>query len=173
MYDLKAEGVSRRDLKELAKTFRRKLGIENELYVDILMIVENVFPRIYGEEYQFTVVEKEEMGEDHGLTTPEAMTIQIRSDVYEGARKRYGRDRLTVAHELGHFLLHNGLQLKLARRRSEEKIPPYCDVEWQATAFAGELLMADYLIKGFSIKEVAEKCGVSYDAAKYQVQKNT
>lgn len=172
MHTLKAEAVSRPDLKRLARTFRRKLGIENELYLDILSIVENVLPRIYGEEYQFIVVEKEEMGEDHGLTTPEAMTIQIRSDVYEGAKKGQGRDRLTVAHELGHFLLHNGLQLKLARRRSEEKIPAYCDVEWQATAFAGELLMADYLIGGLSVQEVVKKCGVSYDAASYQVSKN-
>ena len=32
--------------------------------------------------------------------------IKIREDVYERAIKGYGRDRFTLAHELGHFLMH-------------------------------------------------------------------
>lgn len=46
------------------------------------------------------------MGAKHGETIPSENRIRIREDVYERACNGYGRDRLTMAHELGHLLLH-------------------------------------------------------------------
>lgn len=75
---------------------------------------------------------------------------------------------MTLAHELGHFLLHDGITLGLARVGGAEQIPIYCDPEWQASAFAGEFLVDHDLIRSMTPEEVADKCGVSLQAARIQ-----
>ena len=111
------------------------------------------------------------MGNNHGLTDPKNGKIYIREDVYEGACNGVGRDRLTMAHELGHYLMHRDVATGLARVGDGEEIPTYCDPEWQANAFAGEFLMGSEVIKNMSVREVAERCGVSYQAAGVQKSK--
>ena len=54
-----------------------------------------------------------------------------------------------MAHELGHLLLHRVETITLAREDGD--IPPYKDPEWQANAFAGELLAPYEYIKDMSI----------------------
>ena len=111
------------------------------------------------------------MGNNHGLTDPRTGKIFIREDVYEGACHGIGRDRMTLAHELGHFLLHDGIALGLARVGNDEHVPTYCDPEWQASAFAAEFLMDHDIIRLMTPEEVAEKCGVSLQAARFQKSK--
>jgi len=74
------------------------------------------------------------MGAKHGETIPSENRIRIREDVYERACNGYGRDRLTMAHELGHLLLHRVEMITLAREDGD--IPPYKDPEWQAKDIA-------------------------------------
>lgn len=69
------------------------------------------------------------MGAKHGETIPSENRIRIREDVYERACNGYGRDRLTMAHELGHLLLHRVETITLAREDGD--ISPYKDPEWQ------------------------------------------
>ena len=108
------------------------------------------------------------MGNNHGLTNPDTGKVMIREDVYDRACRGKGRDRMTIAHELGHFLMHDGIVLGLARANEREKVPPYQDPEWQATAFAAEFLMDSDIIKNMSPDEIEKECGVSYEAACYQ-----
>lgn len=104
---------------------------------------------------------------NHGDTDPVQKIIRIREDVYEGACNDKGRDRFTVAHEVGHALLHCG-QISLNRQAPDIDIPTFRDPEWHAQAFAGELLIPFHLIKGMSIQDIVNSCCVSYDAARYQ-----
>ncbi|MCC7510093.1 MAG: ImmA/IrrE family metallo-endopeptidase [Planctomycetes bacterium] len=58
-------------------------------------------------------------------------------------RKGEGRSRFAVAHEAGHFWLHQSELRRLAIDEvvdTDEDVPPYKAVEWQANAFAGALL---------------------------------
>lgn len=55
------------------------------------------------------------MGECHGITYPDRNEIQIRQDVYDRAIAGSGRDRLTLAHELGHLLFHEKQNISYAR----------------------------------------------------------
>lgn len=165
----KVQAMSRLAIRHYAQNLRKRLGLENTMRVDILYLAENIFPILfqkYG--YNFMVLSKEEMGRNHGLTNPKSGQVMIREDIYEGACKGVGRDRMTIAHELGHFLLHDGITLGLARVDPAENIPCYCDPEWQAKAFAGEFLMSADLISHMSPEEIARECGVSVQAAECQ-----
>lgn len=46
------------------------------------------------------------MGTKHGETPKRKQNCSIREDVYERACNGYGRDRLTMTHELDYLLLH-------------------------------------------------------------------
>ena len=167
-----AQAVSRKDIRNYAKDLRKCLRLENKEYIDIVWLMENVFPTLF-KRYNFSVeyLPKEAMGSNHGLSDPRSGKIFIREDVYEGACRGVGRDRLTFAHELGHFLLHNGVTIGLARAGEKEEIPIYCDPEWQATVFAAEFLMDHDLIQKMTVNEVAQRCGVSMQAAQIQKEK--
>lgn len=155
---------SRNDLAKLAYGIRNILGLNDQLYVDVLHLVENILPNVF-DDYCFEVCDKREMGNNHGLTINH--TIKIRDDVYDGAANYVGRDRLTVIHEFGHLIMHSDAPKAFARGR----VITYKDPEWQATAFAGEFLIPRHLVKNMSPDEVAIKCGVSFEAANYQLMK--
>ena len=106
------------------------------------------------------------MGAKHGETIPSENRIRIREDVYERACYGHGRDRLTMAHELGHLLLHRVETITFAREDGD--IPPYKDPEWQANAFAGELLAPYEYIKDMSIIDIASHYGITEKAASIQ-----
>ena len=51
-----------------------------------------------------------EMGEAEAYTEFSPPQIVVRESVYLGAANRNGRDRMTMAHELGHLVMHAGVQ---------------------------------------------------------------
>ena len=108
-----------------------------------------------------------DMKNNHGETLIGKNTIKIREDVYERAYAGYGRDRLTIAHEIGHLILHKPENISLTRA-DNVAIPAYLNPEWQANAFAGELLAPYDVIQGKSLMEISNTFGVTVDAAKIQ-----
>lgn len=165
----KASAVSRRNIQDLVRYLKERVHLENELYFPVVQFLENILP-ILIPEFQLEIVPQKEMGNKHGETYPSRNLIRIREDVYLGAVDGCGRDRLTIAHEIGHLFLHEDDFIALCKLAPNEKLRPFEDPEWQANAFGGELLASAYLIKGMTAAEVSEQCGVSMDAAKVQLK---
>jgi Zn-dependent peptidase ImmA (M78 family) len=165
----KATPMSRRQICRLIRYIKKQAGLENDLYFPILEFVENILPIMY-KDYSFEIVPEQEMGNKHGETFPNSNIIRIREDIYERAAKGEGRDRMTVAHEVGHFFLHGKNSISFCRLAPGEKLKPFEDPEWQANAFGGELLASSYLIRNMNENEVIEKCGVTYEAASIQIE---
>lgn len=116
-------------------------------------------------DFALTIGELREMGDAHGLTRPEQQVIQLRADVYEGIRQGKGRDRFTLAHEIGHYVMHTdpGLARRLAERA---KLPAYKDSEWQADVFGGALLISiEAAQQHRTPEELSLVCGVTVAAA--------
>ncbi|WP_052417248.1 ImmA/IrrE family metallo-endopeptidase [Cellvibrio mixtus] len=90
--------------------------------------------------FTLQILEDCELPNDYARTYPESSLMQVRESVYEGARSGNPRDRFTLAHELGHLFLHQGVT---AYARSENSPPHkvYEDSEWQADTYAAEFLM--------------------------------
>ena len=165
----KATPMSRKQICRLIHYIKKKAGLENELYFPIVPFVENILPMMF-DDYQFEISTIEEMGNKHGETFPNSNIIRIREDIYIRAAKGEGRDRMTIAHEVGHFFLHEKDSISLCRIAPGEKLKPYEDPEWEANAFGGELLASSYLIRNLNANDVVEKCGVTYEAAFIQLE---
>lgn len=166
----KAEGMSCKAIQYYIQRLKKICGLENELYFPILEFTENILPTFFNN-YTFDVVSPKELGDKHGETFPNEQIIRIREDVYLGAVNGVGRDRLTIAHEVGHLFLHDNSSISFCRLGKFQRLPAYEDPEWQANCFGGELLASSYLIQNMTIKDVVNKCGVSVDAAKIQLRR--
>ncbi len=170
MSSFRSQPRSKKDIRNKADLIR---SIVNELSENnddfpIIEFVEIILPQIF-DDFILHIEEAKEMNNNHGLTDVQAGTIKIREDVYYGACNGNGRDRFTIAHELGHYLLHSKDNLKLARSDSEIKV--YENPEWQANTFAAELLMPCSLIaKGDTKETLSKRFGVSYSAAEVRLK---
>ncbi|CAM3103115.1 ImmA/IrrE family metallo-endopeptidase [Cupriavidus taiwanensis] len=168
MHSFKATPLSRGDIREAAYELRKELGLAHRLWFPVLEFVEHALPQL-DKNYTFEVVEFEELGSSHGLTTRDGddVAIKIREDIYYRAYEDEGRDRGTVAHEAGHYLMH--ARSPALHRHFGGELKSYEDPEWQAKCFQGELLVPKHLVNGMSAIDVARQCGVSLDAAVYQL----
>ena len=114
-------------------------------------------------------VEKLPFGEDayYNFDTDE---IILAPHTYEGLRYDDGRARFTVAHEIGHRVLHRepmrsvGRGNSRATRLKRTEILPYRDPECQANRFASEFLMPTPFVKPF----VEQGAGPTQVAAKFK-----
>ncbi len=125
-------------------------------------------PKI-DQDFNFEVWSEARMKGNHGLTVTTEKTIILREDVYERALAGHGRDRMTAAHELGHYILHSNVDITFAR--ADTNLKTYECSEWQANCFGGEILVPYHrkeLLVGKSVQEIADLCGVSLEAATIQ-----
>lgn len=153
--------MSRKNLRDFAWKFRQIFGMENELNFPIVKFIEWILP-ILGFDYE--IVSEKELGNAYGVTHTGMKVMKIREDVYDKAVEGDPRHRFTLAHELGHFLLHTPDRVSFARG----DVPAYMNPEWQANVFAGELLAPCGLVKGMTVYEIVDKCGMSFTAAQIQ-----
>jgi len=164
-----AKPVSRRFLQDLAYTIRKKFRLEDCSNFPVVRFVEFILPSL-DPEFVLEIIPINEMPKDcYADTCVAEHVMRIREDVYEGAVGGNGRDRFTIAHEIGHYFLHGPDRVSHARLRGNQSVPAYMDPEWQGNAFAAELLMPRDLIQGYSVAEVVKCCGVSYQAARIQL----
>ena len=153
--------MSRLAIRKLVMEFRKLFGLEDVLYFPIDRFIEWCLPQL-GLEYE--VLSISEMRDTYGLTNTKKNTLLIREDVYLGAIDGNPRDRFTLCHELGHFILHTPDRVSFARG----EIPAYRDPEWQANTFAGEIMAPYNLTCCMSVEEIMDKCGMSRQAAEIQ-----
>lgn len=161
MQKVSVEPMSRDRIRQLTRKFRNIFGLEEVLNFPILQFIEWVLPELG---LDFEVVPVDELGNAYGVTHTKKGVMSIREDVYNRAVNGNARDRFTLCHELGHFLLHTPERVNFARG----EVPTYMDPEWQANVFAGELMAPYELVKDMSVAEIAEKCGMSFSAAQVQ-----
>lgn len=160
-----AKPLSRINIRRYAQYVRHQLDLDNELFFPIVQVIESL-ANDEEEDFDIEIVADDEMTETYGTTNTTKNIMVIRERVYIGAVKGNPRDRFTLSHEFGHWLLHQPENVSFARG----DIPTYCDPEWQANVFAAELLVPYHLIKGMSIEKIIQECGVSYTCAEIQTK---
>jgi Zn-dependent peptidase ImmA (M78 family) len=92
----------------------------------------------------------------------DAIVIKVRASVHALAEAGDGRARFTLAHELGHAVMHVGLPR--ARQSGASKVQdPF---EREANLFAAAFLMNDAVAEALGdVSAVASQFGVSFEAA--------
>ena len=165
--DYRVPPMSRSAIRALANQLRSSLKIKG-LFFPVMEVLEFALPQIIPN-FSWEIGSVEEMGGTHGLTYPQDSLIILREDIYDGAHAGLGRDRMTVAHEIGHLLLHKNIAF--ARAEPGVEIRAFESSEWQAKCFSGELLVPwthAPLLKSMTVEDIASECGVSAHAAFYQ-----
>lgn len=103
-----------------------------------------------------------ELGPDDvlsGLLLPSRMEIWVNA---EEAEEWPSRRRFTIAHEIGHWVMHRGQQTLFCRGRGiqpDEREVEGPDIEEEASIFAASLLMPRELMRTYW-----ERCGHRHDA---------
>ncbi|MCI5952540.1 MAG: ImmA/IrrE family metallo-endopeptidase [Anaerostipes sp.] len=158
-----AEPLSRKNIRNITMKLREIIGLEQEPFFPIVEFIEWVLgdPK---NDFDFEIVDSDRMDE-YGTTNTITNIMKIRSDVYEGAVKGNPRDRFTLCHELGHFILHQPEYISFART---DECPAYKNPEWQANVFAAELMAPYSIVRGWTAETISEKCGMSMQAAEIQ-----
>lgn len=168
--DYRVPPQNRESIRSIVRSLRGTFSITG-LKFPVMEVIEFALPQLIPD-FELHIGGMKEMGDTHGLTYPQEHLLILREDIYEGALNGVGRDRMTAAHELGHLLMHKNIAF--ARSAPGLKIRPFESSEWQAKCFSGELLVPaihSEVLKGMSAEKVAEICGVSLDAARYQLGK--
>ena len=164
--------MRRLDIRHYTRELRKILGIQGP-YFPIIVLLEILYPLI-GVTYD-VIDDKEwniKYGKDsHAQYILGDRCIYIKESVFNGACNDQGRDRFTIAHEIGHALLLDDKTIKFCRSARKVDMELWKNPEWQADCFAGELLVPYDICKDMSVCDIVQKCKVSNDAASYQKRK--
>lgn len=157
--------LSREDIRKLANKIRRLFGTNSRF--DIIKFIDLILPQIDPAFEYLEIVDDDELPDCYAKAFPSQHRIVVRNSVYEGAANGNVRDRFTLSHELGHYILHGLGNVSYARNTSEP-IQAFRNPEWQANTFAGELLVPANVAINSSIPEISQLCGVSIAVARIQ-----
>ena len=160
---LMAPPLRRSAIEDFSSYVRKELGIKNELYVPIMYIVEHIIPQ-FDDTFLFDTPYENEMIGEYANYCPQTNTLNVRQDVYLAACADDPRHRFTIAHELGHYFIHDDITA-FSRCSKNETMPTYRDPEWQANVFASSFLMPKHLIRNMSASEIATACKTSLQSA--------
>lgn len=155
-------------IEDLAKTARDAFGITGQR-VKICHLIEalqEISP------LTIEILEDYELGDEEARAFPDQNHVQVKNSIYEAACDGCGHAAFTLAHELGHILLHKGEKPSFARGEvRQHKI--YEDSEWQADTFASAFLMDSRHInlKCDTTNSLVEKFGVTPHAAQVRLSK--
>lgn len=171
-YGFKVKGMSRIQIRkitlDLRSALQRFLPEVNNPKFPIVLVIEALATL---KAFDFRIVHESEMSTKGNMAEydPFKNTMLIREDVYDRACDGHGRDRLTLAHELGHFLMHR-TQLVFGRASTENhKI--FENAEWQADCFAGELLFPPGIVNALDIRrDLTRQLGMSTSAIYTQLK---
>ena len=164
-----AEPIQRTTIREVAKEMRRIFFVEDVVYLPVIQILEYAMPLLFPN-FCYDIVPKSEFPDNrHAETDIANHVIKIREDIYYGAIKGNGRDRMTIMHEISHYILLVVCGVKFSRNFDGKQVAAYQNPEWQAKALAGEIMCPHDMIKSLSADEIAKICGVSTAAAEYNL----
>lgn len=162
----KANPCSRADLSAMAWRVRKFGGCTTVKAFPIVEIIEHNLMDYCS----LQVLDDSECDVNEAWTVPELGNIYVRNSVYEAAVNGNPRARFTLAHELGHRIFHTSSQIARCSIDEMVQLKIYQTPEWQADAFAGELLAPTRMISGLSISEICDQFTVSYDCARIQYE---
>ena len=167
MSQIEVPGHSREDIQKMAARVRTLFGISPEKSFPIVQLLEALGTPLGEDEtpvLEVEIVQDEELQDNYAEYHPLSNTLLIRESVYDGACNDNGRDRFTLAHEVGHYLFHSD-QAMLQRVESGMETPIYRSPEWQANTFASKILMPYDEIVGKTPEQIMKEYGVSFSAA--------
>lgn len=129
--------LSKVQIESFASAWRRGLGYRDDQAVSMVRVIEFALPQVF-EDFEYEIVDDHELSGAEATTSLSHRHMRISNTTYTQARLVGGRASFTLAHEVGHLLLHCGQSVELARGQA---MPAYRNPEWQADQFASGFLV--------------------------------
>jgi Zn-dependent peptidase ImmA (M78 family) len=172
--DYPVRGLKNREVRRFAKKLLKYWGVSDGRRIDVLACLKRQkIWTVYGEKrLVYLVRDDAEMGDDDARTEygNGVVTIIAKKSVDAMAFVGDGRARQTLAHELGHAVLHAGApKARKAGATGKSKsrwIRPFESAEHQAKVFAPAFLIDDATAETLAdAEEVSAHFGVSLQSA--------
>ena len=152
-----------------ANLLRRTYGFHDKDYFPVIQFLEHILCN-EAEAIDLDIIEDKDALEFEGCTSLDGKIIFLRNSVYKGAYKNQVRHRFTVAHEIGHAILHAG-QTPTMALMSKHPDKPFCQSEPQANRFAASLLAPfDRFNPYDNGASIAQRFGVSRNTAEIRIR---
>jgi hypothetical protein len=171
--DYRVKGRSNLDIRQLAKKTREFFGVAEERRVDVLAcLASKSILTVNGKKrLNFQIRPDAEMGTSDGVTShrKDFVTIAVKQSVRDAAFMGDGRARNTLAHELGHAVMHD--RVEMPRRALGNVTPkwlqPFESAEHQVKVFSPAFLINDSIAETLSsVEEISIEFGISYESAR-------
>ncbi|WP_037471140.1 ImmA/IrrE family metallo-endopeptidase [Shewanella waksmanii] len=165
---------STHEIRTIAHQVRNKL-VHHKRFGQIILPIAELLDYLRDKgEIEFILVEDYELKSEYAVSLPNGNSatnkpiIKCRESVYHAALNGSPRDKFTLAHELGHVLLHRNTDPAFARAQTPSNHHYTEDAEWQANTFASELLVDSRQLEGvYSPRDIEQKFGISFESAGY------
>ena len=163
--DYKTKPTSRRDLRKYARLFRRLFDVPLTGPFPVLQALDRVSDIFAGCDY-IIVEDKQLSPQTMARCVPNernGFTIEIKESVYMGAYEKHNGALLGfICHELCHiFLFTIGFTPVYERSFSDNELPAYVSVEWQAKALCAEVMIPYDESRGMPQKKIMDTYTVS------------
>jgi hypothetical protein len=157
------------ELEAVARNFLKRIGLEHQVRPDMMTIISKLKHVVPSFNYQR--VPDAEMPSAEAQWLSEDFILKMRESVFVEMQRGQPRARMTVAHELSHYLLkHKGLLNRSTQRTiSEITVPHVRRQESEARRLGPIILAPEYLVpEGATVEQIVEVFGLSIEAATYR-----
>jgi Zn-dependent peptidase ImmA (M78 family) len=172
--DYRVKGRTNREVREIANSLKRYFGVDAARPVNIIRCLRSgmVETEQGRKRLIFRTPPDEQMGDNDGCTEfqPCAVIVSVKRSVYEKAMWGDGRSRMTLAHELGHAVMHEGAPKFRATGAQGVidlgRVKAFESAEHQAKVFGAAFLIHDDMASTLETAEaISEEFVVSFEAA--------
>jgi hypothetical protein len=172
--DKRVPARSDAEIRRIAERTKAEFGVSRRRPVNILRCLESgsVLTQYGRKKLIFLVVEDSELNDAYAKTefAKGVVTVTCSRSVRDRATMGVGRDRMTIAHELAHAVLHHSVPLfRLVGAAGATDLAQdgaHTSAEHQAKVFAAAFLIHDEdAAEMLNVEEISEQFGVSLWAA--------
>lgn len=157
------------DLEEVARNFLKQIGLEHQVRPDMMTVISKLKHKVPS--FRYERVPDADLPEAEAQWLSDDFLLRMRESVFVGMQKGNPRDRMTVAHELSHYLLrHKGLLNRSTQKKiSEIAVAQVRRQESEARRLGPVILAPEYLVpEGATVENIADMFGLSTEAATYR-----
>ena len=158
-------------LEEMVRAFLKRISLEYQVRPDLMTVILKI-KHIDGR-FNYSRVPDHELPASEAQWDSANMLVRMRESVFVGMQRNEPRARMTVAHELSHYLHgHKGLfHRKAGILISDISIASVRHEESEAKRTGPIILAPEYLTpEGTSAEEISSMFGLSDEAALYRYE---